>query len=81
VEGTTGYLVPHGDVEALAERMGRLFDQPALRDELGRRARAFAEGFSWDASAEGALEVLRRAVVESPTRGPAALAPSREKEP
>jgi glycosyltransferase involved in cell wall biosynthesis len=81
VDGRTGYLVPHGDVEALADRIGQLFERPALRDELGLQARAFAEGFSWDASAEGVLEVLRRAVVESRAsgRGAAALAPSREK--
>lgn len=65
VDGRTGYLVRHGDVEALAERMGRLFSDPALRDRLGTQAREFARGFSWDASAHGVLEVLRRRVVES----------------
>ena len=63
--GRTGYLVPHGDVEALADRMGALFTDAALREALGRQARAFAAGFSWDASARGVLEVLRRRVVES----------------
>ena len=65
VYGRTGYLTPHGDVEALADRMGALLSDPNLRDELGRGARAFAEGFSWDATAHGVLEVMRRQVVAS----------------
>jgi glycosyltransferase involved in cell wall biosynthesis len=81
LDGRTGYLVRHGDVGALADRIGQLFERPALRDELGANARAFAEGFSWDASAEGVLEVLHRAVVESRAtgRGAAALQPPRER--
>ena len=65
VDGRTGYLVPHGDVAALAIRMGALLTRPELRDQMGGQARAFAEGFSWDASAHGVLEVLRRQVVAS----------------
>lgn len=65
LDGRTGYLVPHGDVAKLAERMGMLLSGPDLRDRLGTQARAFAAGFSWDASARGVLEVLRREVVES----------------
>jgi len=75
-DGRTGFLVPHGNVEALAQRMATLFTDARLRDEMGREARAFAAGFSWDASARGVLEVLRRAVVESP--GGAAKRPSTE---
>jgi glycosyltransferase involved in cell wall biosynthesis len=67
LDGRTGYLVPHGDVAALADRMGSIFTSPALRDRLGRQARAFAARFTWDASAQGVLEVLRRAVVECST--------------
>jgi len=43
----TGFLVPHGDVDALAGAMMRLAD-PDTRDRLGRNARAFAESLSWD---------------------------------
>ena len=32
---------------------------------MGARARSFAAGFSWDESARGVLEVLRRKVVGS----------------
>ena len=65
IDGRTGYLVPHGDVAALADRMEALLTRPALRDQMGGEARAFAQGFSWDASARGVLEVLRGQVVAS----------------
>lgn len=51
-DGETGYLVPHGDVSALADRLGRLLGDASLRERLGRQARTFAEGFSWDRAAE-----------------------------
>jgi glycosyltransferase involved in cell wall biosynthesis len=51
VDGETGFLVPHGDVEALADRLALLLGDPALRDRLGVQARAFAERFTWDRSA------------------------------
>ena len=65
VDRRTGFLVPHGNVAALAERMEALLTSPELRDEMGARARSFAAGFSWDESARGVLEVLRRKVVGS----------------
>jgi glycosyltransferase involved in cell wall biosynthesis len=49
--GETGYLVPHGDVAALAGAMRTLADAPELVATLGRRARAFAETFTWDRAA------------------------------
>jgi colanic acid/amylovoran biosynthesis glycosyltransferase len=45
-DGRTGFLTPEKDVDALARRMADLFDDPALRREMGARARAFvAERF------------------------------------
>lgn len=38
-DGVDGFLVESGDAAALAERLTRLADDPALRDGLGRRAR------------------------------------------
>ncbi|MBW3533803.1 MAG: glycosyltransferase family 4 protein [Gemmatimonadetes bacterium] len=63
VDGETGFLVPHGDVDLLADRIETLLTDPAARDAMGRRARAFAEGFSWDTAARRVLEVLRTRVV------------------
>jgi glycosyltransferase involved in cell wall biosynthesis len=47
----TGYLVPHGDVHALAARMLELAGDPALVARLGDGARRFAERLTWDRSA------------------------------
>ncbi len=51
-DGETGYLVPHGDVPAMADAMGRLAADAALVDRLGVRARAFAETFTWERAAD-----------------------------
>jgi glycosyltransferase involved in cell wall biosynthesis len=50
--GETGYLVPHGDATALADRMRDLVADPALVARLGANARAFAATLSWDAAAD-----------------------------
>jgi glycosyltransferase involved in cell wall biosynthesis len=49
--GETGFLVPHGNVDALAARMIELADAPPLVERLGARARQFAEGLSWERTA------------------------------
>lgn len=62
VDGTTGFLVPHGDVPRLAGAVARILGDPALRERLGRQARSFAEGFSWEASADAMEDFLDRVV-------------------
>jgi glycosyltransferase involved in cell wall biosynthesis len=42
-EGETGFLVPPGDVEALAECLHLLLSDPCLRARMGKTARALAE--------------------------------------
>lgn len=49
--GETGFLVPHGDVSALATRMVELADSAQLVAHLGDRARRFAEGLTWERTA------------------------------
>ena len=44
--GETGYLVPHGDVDALAARMLELAANPALVEQLGQAGRRFAESLT-----------------------------------
>jgi glycosyltransferase involved in cell wall biosynthesis len=60
--GETGFLVPHGDARALADRMLQLAADPALVARLGRAARAFAEPLSWERAA-GATEAHLRRVI------------------
>jgi len=61
LDGETGFLVPHGDEVALADRLEALIQDEALRTRMGEAARAFARRFSWEASAEALLAVLREA--------------------
>lgn len=63
--GQTGYLVPHGDVNALAERMLALAADPELVARLGRAARTFAEGLSWEAAARATEAQLQRVAAQS----------------
>ena len=39
VDGVTGFIVPVGDVIALADALARLLDSPALVEEMGENAR------------------------------------------
>lgn len=50
-DGETGFLVPYGDVGAMAAALDRLAASPALVASLGERGRAFAETFTWERSA------------------------------
>lgn len=51
VDGETGYLVPHGDVPALAGRIRALIEDRALLARMGADARRFAQRFTWDRAA------------------------------
>lgn len=59
-DGDTGYLVPHGDVRAMAGAIGRLAADPALVARLGAQARGFAETFTWGRAAEETERHLQR---------------------
>ncbi|MGQ0642194.1 MAG: glycosyltransferase family 4 protein [Gemmatimonadaceae bacterium] len=50
-DGETGFLVPHGDVAALASALRRLAQSPRDVAALGAQARAFARGFTWERAA------------------------------
>ena len=59
LDGETGYLVPHGDIVALANRMAELIQDPGEVSRMGARGMVFAERYSWDASARAILGVLQ----------------------
>ena len=67
----TGYLVPHGDWRALADRMLALAADRPLVERLGQGARRFAEGLSWDAAARATEAHLQR-VIDEGRRGESA---------
>jgi glycosyltransferase involved in cell wall biosynthesis len=68
VDGETGYLVPHADLDALAGRIGQILTDPELRDELGRRGLTFAQGFSWERTAAELEAVLLQTVASAGSR-------------
>ena len=61
--GETGFLVPHGDVNALAAALGELAGSRTLVTSMGASARVFAETFTWERAAgateEHLMEVIR----------------------
>ncbi|HWX75789.1 MAG TPA: glycosyltransferase family 4 protein [Solirubrobacteraceae bacterium] len=62
--GETGFLVPHGDARALADRMLALAADPGLVARLGRGARAFAEQLSWERAARATEAHLHRVIAQ-----------------
>lgn len=61
-DGVTGLLVPPASTEALASAIGRLLDDPGLRERLGRAARErFETDFSLAAMQDAAVRVFKEA--------------------
>jgi glycosyltransferase involved in cell wall biosynthesis len=56
--GKTALLVQPGDVDALADAIKRLYDDPALRERLGSAAKRESERYSWRVRAERILKAL-----------------------
>jgi glycosyltransferase involved in cell wall biosynthesis len=59
--GRTGLLVPPGDVAALADALGRLLGDEALRRRLGAGALDKARGFTWSRIAARFVQVYAAA--------------------
>ena len=63
LDGTTGFLVPPGDPEAIAERVLTLLADSSRRHQMGRRGRAFvAKRFSPEQGARVHVEAYRKAL-------------------
>jgi glycosyltransferase involved in cell wall biosynthesis len=70
VVGDGAWLVPPGDRDGLAERLGDALDGGASVDALVERGRARAAGFSWARCADGLAGLYRDAVAAGgPGRG------------
>jgi D-inositol-3-phosphate glycosyltransferase len=64
-DGVSGLLVDGHDPAGFAAALAPVVTLPALRAELSRGARAHAERFSWQRTAEGLLAAYRDALVET----------------
>jgi glycosyltransferase involved in cell wall biosynthesis len=66
-DGETGYLVPPGDAQAMAQRIGALLDDAALRERIGAAGRTWAlEMFTWDRVVERVLGSYEQALAGRP---------------
>lgn len=62
VHGVTGYLVPHGDVSAIATRLQEVIDNQEQRSRLSAQALTFAQQFGWNTTADRMEAFLQNAV-------------------
>ena len=63
LDGETGFLVEPKDVDALAERLELLLNDPALAQRLGLRGRQVAEErFTLDRHVDGSLRIFESAL-------------------
>jgi glycosyltransferase involved in cell wall biosynthesis len=59
--GVDGWLVPPGDAQAVADGLGYLIDQPALRQSMGKSGRArVIEKYNLDPNVAQLAEIFRR---------------------
>ena len=70
VDGKTGFLTPHGDIQALAQRIDRLLSDPALYNTMRAEALVWAHSFSWDRMACETHEAMTAACRTAPTTPP-----------
>src|SRR5690242_3189447 len=76
-DGETGYLVPPGDPEALAERFRLLYSSPALLRVFGQQAiQRVNELFTWAHVAEGLSKLYGEVLLEGGMKRDAALSTS-----
>ena len=69
--GKTGWTVENGNIDAFADGILKLLDEPQLADELGRNAReAVLANYTWDIAAERCESLYRRLLGQEPICGP-----------
>ena len=64
-DGEEGYIVPIRDVEALMDRILRLYRDRELRAEMGRKARARAECHTWEHYGRSLDRLVQRFMAET----------------
>jgi len=78
VHGESGMLADQDDVGGLADHLGRLLEQPDLRERIGEAGRRrVAERFERSANLPGVVEALVSAEIVSPSRAPDLRTPLR----
>jgi D-inositol-3-phosphate glycosyltransferase len=58
-DGVTGFHVPHGDHDALCEKLTLLLTDTALRQRVGEQAAAEAQRYAWQQVARQVIDVYQ----------------------
>jgi glycosyltransferase involved in cell wall biosynthesis len=66
VDGETGFLVPHGDIEALADKLLSLLVDAELRRTMSVKAVEWSKRFNWNDSALAILSKIEAVLGRSP---------------
>jgi D-inositol-3-phosphate glycosyltransferase len=61
-DGETGFHVPTGDPEALADRLRQLLQDELLRERLGRQAAEYARRYAWPLIADQIIDLYHGTV-------------------
>lgn len=61
-DGKTGFLIPHGDVDAMVSRLNQLFGDPALYAQMRTQGLEWVKTFTWDKAAHETLELMEETV-------------------
>lgn len=72
IDQTTGFLIPPGDTDRLAERLRQLIDDPGLADDLGRAGHERVLGrYSWDRIAADTAKAYHTTITSMISSSPA----------
>ena len=64
----TGFLVPHGNSQAMAEKILEVIEDKSLRTEMSREAYRWAQEFDWERTSTKFLELVNQTVSLLPMR-------------
>ncbi len=60
-DGQTGFLVPHGDVDAMVSRLDQLFSDPDLYARMRASGLEWVKTFTWDKASNQTLALMEEA--------------------
>ena len=61
-QGKTGFLVPHGDVDAMVARLEQLLGDPALYAQMRAQGLEWVKTFTWEKAARETLDLMEETV-------------------